>query len=128
MYAELIGHLLLRQAGLDMHTRNMIVGASSGKYDVTSISNALGQAYRNNSKPAKMVTLSQDVSELVCSFCKKKGHIKKNCFKRIRREKESSREKGPRDVFSPFAHQVRTLRAVLFWTPVPAHKLWEIYS
>ncbi len=82
----------------------MIVGASSGKYDVTSISNALRQAYRNNSKPATMATQSQDVAELVCSFCKKKGHIKKNCFKRIRQEKESSPEKGTKRCILHLSH------------------------
>eukprot|EP00171_Calliarthron_tuberculosum_P004750 IDg4750t1 len=46
MDAKLKGHLLLRQAGLDSQTRNMIVGASSGKYEVSPISNALRQAFR----------------------------------------------------------------------------------
>jgi len=44
---KLKGHLLLRQAGLDSHTKNMIIGAASGSYDVTSISNSLRQAFRS---------------------------------------------------------------------------------
>eukprot|EP00171_Calliarthron_tuberculosum_P022320 IDg22320t1 len=44
--SRLKGHLLLRQACLDVQSRNMIVGASSGKFEVKSISNSLRQAYR----------------------------------------------------------------------------------
>jgi len=44
---KLKGHLLLRQAGLDTHSRNMIIGAASGSYDVTSIANSLRQAFRS---------------------------------------------------------------------------------
>ena len=44
---KLKGHLSLRQAGLDANTRNMIVGSSSGNYDVAKISAALPQAFRN---------------------------------------------------------------------------------
>lgn len=49
---KLKGHLLLRQAGLDGHSRNMIVGASAGNYDVTAISTALRQAFRNADRPS----------------------------------------------------------------------------
>jgi len=45
---KLKGHLLLRQAGLDTHSRNMIIGAASGSYDVTSIANSLRQAFRSS--------------------------------------------------------------------------------
>lgn len=46
------GHLSLRKAEIDTYTKNMIVRAASGKYDVGSISNALRQDFRNeNSKP-----------------------------------------------------------------------------
>jgi len=34
---KLKGHLLLRQAGLDTHSRNMIIGAASGSYDVKEV-------------------------------------------------------------------------------------------
>lgn len=47
--AKLKGHPLLRQAGLDEHMRNMIIGAASGRYDVISISNSLRQAFRSSS-------------------------------------------------------------------------------
>eukprot|EP00171_Calliarthron_tuberculosum_P015089 IDg15089t1 len=44
--SKLKGRLLLKQACLDNQDRNVIVGAASGKYDVTQISNPLRQAYR----------------------------------------------------------------------------------
>lgn len=44
---KLKGHLLLRQAGLDSNTRNMIVGAASGNYAIEKISAAMRQAFRN---------------------------------------------------------------------------------
>lgn len=40
---KLKGHLLLRQANLEPLDKSMIVGASSGKYDVCSIVGALRQ-------------------------------------------------------------------------------------
>ena len=43
------GHLMLHQAGLDDQTRNMIVGAASGNYNVSSILAALRQAFRSAS-------------------------------------------------------------------------------
>ena len=52
--AKLKGHLLLRQACLDHSERNMIVGASSGSYDVGSITASLKQAFRLN-KPISSV-------------------------------------------------------------------------
>jgi len=64
---KLKGHLLLRQAGLDTHSRNMILGAASGNYAVTSIANSLRQAYRlNNSTPT-------DVSPGYNSFSRGRG-------------------------------------------------------
>eukprot|EP00171_Calliarthron_tuberculosum_P004551 IDg4551t1 len=43
---RLKGHLLIRQACLDTHSRNMIVGAASGKFEITAVANSLRQAYR----------------------------------------------------------------------------------
>eukprot|EP00171_Calliarthron_tuberculosum_P009567 IDg9567t1 len=59
---KLKGHLLLRQAYLDSHTRNMIVGAAGGKYEVSHISSALRQAYRTTQKPQTMTTQPGDNS------------------------------------------------------------------
>eukprot|EP00171_Calliarthron_tuberculosum_P018452 IDg18452t1 len=39
------GHLLLRQAGLDKGARNMIIGSTSGSYEVDKISSALRLMY-----------------------------------------------------------------------------------
>ncbi len=53
--SKLQGHLLLRQARIDTHSKNMIIGASSGSYEVRAISSALRQAFRNYSD-SSMVT------------------------------------------------------------------------
>ena len=45
---QLKGHVLLRQAGLDVTTRNVIVGSASGCYDISKISAALRQSFRDN--------------------------------------------------------------------------------
>ena len=47
MNDKLKGHLLLRQAGLERNTRNRIVSAAAGNYEISKIANALRQAYRN---------------------------------------------------------------------------------
>ena len=44
---KLKGHLLLRQADLVQHERQVIVGAASGSYDVSRISAALRNVYRD---------------------------------------------------------------------------------
>ena len=62
---KLKGHLLLRAAGLDSHMRNLIVGTSAGNYDVSSISSALRQAFRNNFKPASMASHFEDTPSKV---------------------------------------------------------------
>ncbi len=66
---KLKGHLLLRQAGLDTHTRNMIVGAASGQYDVGSISAALRQAYRGATAPPSMTTHPPAPAPIKCDDC-----------------------------------------------------------
>ncbi len=80
---KLKGHLLLRQAGLDTHTRNMIVGAASGKYDASTISNALRQAYRNTHKPASMASTPQ------CPECERVGKKCSRCSQQKALFKES---------------------------------------
>ena len=42
---KLKGHLLLRQAMLDTHEKNMILGAASGNHDVNRLTSALRNAY-----------------------------------------------------------------------------------
>lgn len=54
---KLKGHLLLRASGLDSHTRNIIIGASSGNYNVANITSSLRQAYRSSHKPVSMPSL-----------------------------------------------------------------------
>lgn len=42
---KLKGHLLLRQASLQMHEKNMLIGAASGSYDVKNLTAAMRNAY-----------------------------------------------------------------------------------
>ena len=49
---KLKGHLLLRQAGMDSNTRNVIIGSASGCYEVAKISAALRQAFRESLHPS----------------------------------------------------------------------------
>ena len=48
MNDQLKGHLLRRQSGLGNTTRNIIVCAADGNYDISKISSALRQAFRND--------------------------------------------------------------------------------
>ncbi len=88
--AKLKGHLLLRQAALDAQDRNVIVGATSGKYDVTNITNALRQAYRNARRPnATMTTQNAET-------CKKCNELGKECH-RCRRKRPQKGKNRPHD-------------------------------
>ena len=42
---KLKGHLLLRQAMLDAHDKNMIIGSASGSHDINQLSTAMRNAY-----------------------------------------------------------------------------------
>jgi len=88
--SKLQGHLLLRQAGLDFQSKNVIVGAASGSYEVRSIANSLRQAYRlkpgSDSYPTGRYS-SGTQPELICYYCKEKGHKKNQCPKlKLKRE------------------------------------------
>ncbi len=67
---QLKGHLFLRQAVLALHSRNIIVGDSSGGYGVTCTLNALRQAYRHTSKRG---TQSSSVAEMIDHFVKRRA-------------------------------------------------------
>ncbi len=95
-------HSLLRQAGLDMHTRNVTVGASSVRYDVTSIYSALRQAYRKTPRPSSMTLQPTDLAAVMCSFCQKNRHLGKDCFKRLRKEKEIQKVQMSVDTLDTF--------------------------
>lgn len=56
MNDKLKGHLLLGQAKLDAHTKNLIVDAASRSFEVESIATVLRQAYTSNNPPASMPT------------------------------------------------------------------------
>ena len=45
---KLKGHLLLRQADLETTERHVVIGAASGSYNVTDVSSALRNIYRNS--------------------------------------------------------------------------------
>ena len=77
---KLKGHLLLRAAGLDAHMRNIIVGSSAGNYDIKSISGALRQAFRNNSKPSTMTSLGGDKPQQSNTECTKNS-ARKSSYK-----------------------------------------------
>lgn len=55
MNYSLKGHFLLRKAGLDTHTRNIVVGSTSGSYEFDKVSTALRQACRNSPSSAVYV-------------------------------------------------------------------------
>ena len=59
---KLKGHLLLRQADLAANERHVVIGASSGSYNVGDVSAALRNIYRNSgsSTPATHRTSSQN--------------------------------------------------------------------
>lgn len=55
---ELKGHLLLKQANLDAHDRNMIVGAAGGDYSLQAIATSLRNAFRSEGLPLSSMTTS----------------------------------------------------------------------
>lgn len=59
----------------------MIVGAASGFYTVTTISAALWQACKNTADRPTMFTAKKDIQ---CGYCRKKGHVENDCFKKKR--------------------------------------------
>lgn len=58
MNDKLKGHLLLRQSALEDNTRNVIVGASAGNYDISRISAALRQAFRDRKPPRTILQVT----------------------------------------------------------------------
>lgn len=46
---KLKGHLLLRQANLDMHERNIILGSASGQYEAQHITKSIRNSFRTRS-------------------------------------------------------------------------------
>ncbi len=92
---KLQGHLLLRQARLDSHSKNMII-------EVRAISSALRQAFRNP-VDANMLTSSQhkgeedrrDFSDITCHYCKKKGHYKRDCRKLMAKNRDRPQNAVP---------------------------------
>ena len=82
---KLKGHLLLRQAGLDANTRNVIVGSSSGNYDVAKISAALRQAFRNAHNPFHNTTNPGGVN--------RKGGYHRNSKNELKHRNNSSRNR-----------------------------------
>ena len=80
MDAKLQGHLLLRQAVLDPHTKKVILGATSGNYEVRSISNSIRLAFRNGSVVIHYNTTHEQPfrrkNNLFCVYCKSCGHRK----------------------------------------------------
>lgn len=55
---KLEGHTLRRQAILDQHNRNVIIGSAGGNYSLQSISAALRNAVRTEELPATSMTAS----------------------------------------------------------------------
>lgn len=55
---ELKGHLLLRQANLDSHDRNIVVGSAGGDYSLQALATSLRNAYRREGLPASSMTSS----------------------------------------------------------------------
>lgn len=52
MNDELKGHLLLKQANLDNHDRNLVVGAAGGDYSLQALATSLRNAFRAEGFPA----------------------------------------------------------------------------
>lgn len=51
MNDELKGHLLLKQANLDSHDRNLVVGAAGGDYTLQALATSLRNAFRTEGLP-----------------------------------------------------------------------------
>lgn len=62
-----LNHLLLLKAGLDCHTRSVIIGAASGSYDVKDAAISLRQAFRNSTPAQSMSTHSSTQFVITCS-------------------------------------------------------------
>lgn len=55
------GHILLRQANLDPHDRNIIIGSAGGNYSLQSLSTALRNAFRAEGMPATSMNTSRPI-------------------------------------------------------------------
>ena len=82
MNVRLKVHLLLRQAQLNSHSSNLIVGAASGSFEVEKLATALRQAFCNTNPPASMNTF--DKKRKNCADCKE---LDRKCGKHRQRKK-----------------------------------------
>lgn len=104
---KLKGHLLLRHANLDTRDKNMVVGATSGKYEVAHISAALRQEYRHTNSSDDSFSHNTTSMSYDCRICKRIG---KKCSKYVSRDKkkDSSENGAPSNRPTFYAFQSST--------------------
>jgi hypothetical protein len=84
MPAELKGHLLLKQANLEITERTMIVASAKGNYEIAAIVNSMKQLFgdRHDIAIAGTTYHTKNMEKRFCNYCKKKNHLEKDCWKK----------------------------------------------
>jgi hypothetical protein len=74
MPAELTGHLLLKQANLEIAERTMIVASAKGNYEIAAIVNSMKQLFgdRHDIAIAGTTYHTKNMEKRFCNYCKRK--------------------------------------------------------
>jgi hypothetical protein len=127
---ELVGSLKLIGLTEDNQTLTMVLDHSDKPFTQDLVKNRLMAEYNHpqiesetvSSKTASVVSSkpNQTHGELICGYCKKKGHIKRNCFKR----KASEARKAQKNKNSP-KHSTKVPTKVNFLHAALHSKQWD---
>jgi hypothetical protein len=99
---ELVGSLMLTGLTEDYQTLTMVLDHSDKPITQDLVKNCLMAEYNHRqleSENVSSITVlvvrskpNQTHGELICGYCKKKGHIKRDCFKRKLQKPEKLRK------------------------------------
>jgi hypothetical protein len=92
---ELKGHLLLKQANLNLSEKTMVVASAHGSYKVKDMVDSMRQLYGERTDvPTANASFATVDTKKFCNYCKKKNHIEADCWKK-RKTAMSDDPRGP---------------------------------
>jgi hypothetical protein len=93
---DLKGHLLLKQANLELSEKTMVVASAKGSYKVKCIVDSMRQLYgdRADVPVASPSFTTIEKPKKFCNYCKKKNHIETDCWKKRKLISQNRQEKA----------------------------------
>lgn len=95
MNDELKGHLLLKQANLDSHDRNLVVGAAGGDYTLQALATSLRNAFRCQAPPHVSMNTNKPGYRYSSAFLRSPDNAPSNGITTVQNGSPSSSSESP---------------------------------